>query len=107
LPVSFGSLKSATTEFVSFDVVDMHYPYNAIFGKGLLNILEVALQSPSTPKAEAGTGSKVAIKPECETKRVPLDPRVPDKTVIVAPGLTLEEVTELLLFLDKKSDVFT
>jgi hypothetical protein len=43
LPVSFGTLQNARTEYVTFDVVDMHYPYNAIFGKDLLNTFEVAL----------------------------------------------------------------
>jgi hypothetical protein len=43
LPVSFGSLRNIRTLFVTFDVVDTHYPYNAIFDSGLLNIFEVAL----------------------------------------------------------------
>jgi hypothetical protein len=43
LPVSFGSLSNARTEFVTFDVVDMHYPYNTIFGRGVLNTFEAAL----------------------------------------------------------------
>jgi hypothetical protein len=29
--------------FITFDVVDMIYPYNAIFGRGLLNTFETAL----------------------------------------------------------------
>jgi hypothetical protein len=33
------------TEFITFDVVDMHYPYNAIFGRGLLNTFKAALHS--------------------------------------------------------------
>jgi hypothetical protein len=45
LPVSFGSLRNARTEYMPFDVVDMNYPYNAIFGRGLLNTFEVALHS--------------------------------------------------------------
>jgi hypothetical protein len=45
LPVSFGSLQNARTEYVTFDVVDMHYPYNAIFGRCLLNSFEVGLHS--------------------------------------------------------------
>jgi hypothetical protein len=31
LPVSFGTLKNPRTEHIIFDVVDMLYPYNAIF----------------------------------------------------------------------------
>jgi hypothetical protein len=45
LPVSFGSFHNARTEYIMFDVVDMNYPYNAIFGRGLLNTFEVALHS--------------------------------------------------------------
>jgi hypothetical protein len=45
LPVSFKSLKNARTEFVIFDVVDIHYPYNTIFARGLLNTFEAFLYS--------------------------------------------------------------
>jgi hypothetical protein len=34
LLVSFASLCNAHTEYKTFDVVEMNYPYNAIFGKG-------------------------------------------------------------------------
>jgi hypothetical protein len=33
------------TEFLTFDVVDMIYPYNAIFRRGLVNTFEAALHS--------------------------------------------------------------
>jgi hypothetical protein len=156
LSVSFGSLQNARTEYVTFDVVDMDYPYNAIFGRGLLNTFEATLHSPylclkvptllgailihgrqkdvrnieqgfapghrnvnylqeeaegqqdtSTTKSEPTIISKPSIEPECETKRVPLDPRVPDKVVMISHDLSLEEESELLSFLDKNSDVFT
>jgi hypothetical protein len=45
LPVSFGSLSNARTKSITFDVVDMVYPYNAIFRRGLLNTFEAALHS--------------------------------------------------------------
>jgi hypothetical protein len=45
LPVSFGSFASAHTEYITFDVVDMSYPYNAIFRRGLLNTFEAAFLS--------------------------------------------------------------
>jgi hypothetical protein len=45
LPVSFGSLRNTRIEYITFDVVDMNYPYNAIFGRGLLNTLEAVLHS--------------------------------------------------------------
>jgi hypothetical protein len=45
LPVSFGSPGNARTKFIIFDIVDMHYPYNAIFGRDLLNTFKAALHS--------------------------------------------------------------
>jgi hypothetical protein len=45
LPVSFDSLHNTHTEHITLDVVDMHYAYNAIFGRGLLNTFEAALHS--------------------------------------------------------------
>jgi hypothetical protein len=42
LPVSFGTPKNPRTEYITFDVVDMAYPYNAIFRRGLLNTFKAA-----------------------------------------------------------------
>jgi len=40
LPVSFGDLSNPRTESVTFNVVEMNYPYNAIFGRGIINKFE-------------------------------------------------------------------
>jgi hypothetical protein len=45
LLVSFNTLKNPRTEYITFNVADMTYPYNAIFRRGLLNIFETALHS--------------------------------------------------------------
>jgi hypothetical protein len=45
LPVSSETPKKSSTEYVTFDVVDMLYPYNTNFGRGLLNTFEAALHS--------------------------------------------------------------
>jgi hypothetical protein len=45
LLVSFGTLQNTRMEYITFDVVDMHYLYNAIFDRGLLNTFEAALHS--------------------------------------------------------------
>jgi hypothetical protein len=45
LPVSFGTPKKLHTEYIAFDVVDMLYPYNPIFGRGLLNTFKAVLHS--------------------------------------------------------------
>jgi hypothetical protein len=42
LPASFGNPQNPRTEYITFDMVDMPYPYNAIFGRGLLNTFEAA-----------------------------------------------------------------
>jgi hypothetical protein len=47
LLVSFSTPKNPRTEYISFDVVDMAYPYSAIVGRGLLNTFEVVLHSAS------------------------------------------------------------
>jgi hypothetical protein len=45
LPVSFDTPKNPHTEYITFDVVDMPYPYITIFGRGLLNTFVAALHS--------------------------------------------------------------
>jgi hypothetical protein len=45
LHVSFNTLSNARTEYITFNVVDMAYLYNTIFGRGLLNTFEAALHS--------------------------------------------------------------
>jgi hypothetical protein len=42
LSVTFDSLCNACTEYITFDVVDMNCPYNAIFDRGLLNTFKVS-----------------------------------------------------------------
>jgi hypothetical protein len=42
LPVSFGTVQNARTEYLSFDVV-MYYPYNGILGRGFLNRFEAIM----------------------------------------------------------------
>jgi hypothetical protein len=43
LPISFGTPQNPRTEYITFDVIDMLYPYNAIFSRGLLNTFKAAL----------------------------------------------------------------
>jgi hypothetical protein len=124
LPVSFSTPKKPRTEYSTFDVVDVTYPYNAIFRRGLLNTLEAALHSaylclkvPATfgvitvfgcqqearnigkgfalghknmhfireqqeqHEAQPPMECRKFIEDEGELKKVPLDPRVLDKTV--------------------------
>jgi hypothetical protein len=43
--VSFGIPKNPHTKYITIDVVDMLYPYNTIFRRGLLNTFKAALHS--------------------------------------------------------------
>jgi hypothetical protein len=45
LPVLFGNPQNPSIEYITFDVIDMHYPYNAIFRRGLLNTFKATLHS--------------------------------------------------------------
>jgi hypothetical protein len=45
LSVTFGTPQNPRTKYITFNVVDIHYPYSAIIGRGLLNTFEVALHS--------------------------------------------------------------
>jgi hypothetical protein len=51
LPVSFGTPKNPCTEHITFNIVGMLYPYNAIFSRGPLNTLRwLYTQLSSTSK---------------------------------------------------------
>jgi hypothetical protein len=43
LPLPFGVAPNARSEHVTFDIVDMVYPYNAIMGRGSINKFEAAI----------------------------------------------------------------
>jgi hypothetical protein len=43
LLVSFSDQENARTEYVTFDIVDLYYPYDAIFGRGFANKFNMAL----------------------------------------------------------------
>jgi hypothetical protein len=58
LPVSFGTVQNARTEYLSFDVVEMYYPYNGILGRGFLNKFEVVIhQNPGDARGHHNLGS--------------------------------------------------
>jgi hypothetical protein len=43
LPVSFGTQANARTKYITFDVVDLYYPYNVILGRGFITKFNAAL----------------------------------------------------------------
>jgi hypothetical protein len=43
LLVSFANQQNARTEYIAFDVVDLYYPYNAIFSRGFAKKFNIAI----------------------------------------------------------------
>jgi hypothetical protein len=43
LPLTFSTTPNARSEQITFDIVDMVYPYNAIMGRGSINKLEASI----------------------------------------------------------------
>jgi hypothetical protein len=43
LPLSFGTTPNARSEQVTFDIVDMVYPYNTIMGRGSIKKFEATI----------------------------------------------------------------
>jgi hypothetical protein len=43
MPITFSYVNNTRIEVVMFEIVDMEFPYNAIIGRGTLNIFEVVL----------------------------------------------------------------
>ena len=41
--MSFGTQANARTEYITFDIVDLYYPYNAILGRGFTTKFNAAL----------------------------------------------------------------
>jgi hypothetical protein len=57
-------------------------------------------------KVEARRDATKAKEPKGEFKKVPLDPRVTDRTICISAEAGQQEQAKLLAFLDKNSDVF-
>jgi hypothetical protein len=43
--ITFGYVNNTRTKEVMFEIIDMEFPYNAIIGRGTLNIFEAVLHS--------------------------------------------------------------
>jgi len=69
LPVSFrtvgdpriGTVSNARTEDITFDVVELNYPYNAILRRGTLNAFEAATHSAYLCMKMPGTNGIITI----------------------------------------------
>jgi hypothetical protein len=87
LLVSFGTQKTHCTEHITFDVVDILYPYNVIFSWRLLNTFEAVLHSAYLCLKVPATFSVITILGSQKEARVALDPR-PGRTseALAVPG---------------------
>jgi hypothetical protein len=54
---------------------------------------------------KAPNEAKPTIEADYKTKKVALDPKMPDKALFLGKGLLLEQEMKLLTFLDKNSDI--
>ena len=45
MPITFGYVNNTRIEEFMFEIVDMDFPYNAIIGRGTLNVFEAVLHS--------------------------------------------------------------
>jgi hypothetical protein len=45
MSITFDYVNNTRTEEVMFEIVDIEFPYNAIIGRGILNIFEAVLHS--------------------------------------------------------------
>lgn len=61
LPISLGTIENPRTEHVTFDIVDIQYPYNVILGRGFLNKFEAIVhQAYMCMKMPAAKGTIAA-----------------------------------------------
>ena len=44
IPVSFAEGEKVRIETITFDIVNMDYPYTAIFGRGVLNKFKIVVK---------------------------------------------------------------
>ncbi|XP_012699979.1 uncharacterized protein LOC105913982 [Setaria italica] len=65
LPVSFGNLHNARTERITFDMVEMYYPYFAILGWGFINKFDATIREI----IENSLDIKLDVKPKKQKLR--------------------------------------
>lgn len=144
LYVTFGEGDMERTELITFDVVDIPYPYNVILGHNMLNkcmkiptvggVLSIFGDQEEPRRREGNTGrdrkqvhviktdtQALALQPETNeadgvdlermkpfdhTKKVPLSPSMPERTVSIGRNLSEAEERQLIEFLQNNQDVF-
>jgi hypothetical protein len=94
LPLCFGVASNARSEQVTFDIVDMVYPYNAIMGRRTSSLGPVHRRHGIPVQSNDGT------------KAVPLDPATPKQTTIISKDLASQDEEKLISCLSRNKDVF-
>jgi hypothetical protein len=69
LPLSFGVAPNARSEQVTFDIVDMVYPYNAIMGHGSITKFEVAIHGLYLCMKILGPQGVITVYDDPQTER--------------------------------------
>jgi hypothetical protein len=69
LPLSFGVAPNARNEQVTFDIIDMVYPYNAIMGRGSINKFEAAIHGLYLCMKILGTQGVITVYGNQQTVR--------------------------------------
>jgi hypothetical protein len=67
--ITFGYVNNTRTKEVIFEVVDMKFPYNAIIGRGTLNVFEAVLHSTylyMKIPSNQGVNQSMAVKKQQE-----------------------------------------
>jgi hypothetical protein len=71
IPVSFAEDEKVHTEMVTFDIFNMDYPYTTIFGRGVLNKLEIRLkQSYLCMKMPSALGIIAIHRDQAASRRI-------------------------------------
>jgi hypothetical protein len=99
LLVSFGKVRNGGTEYLSFDVVEMYYPYNDILGRGFLNKFEAVIHQVYLCMKIPVTLGVITIWGHQN------DIRNLNQTVIIRSDLSHDEEGSLVQFHQKNKDV--
>jgi hypothetical protein len=69
LPLSFGVAPNARSEQITFDIVDMVYPYNAIMGRSSINKFEAAIHGLYLYMKISGLQGEITVYGNQQTAR--------------------------------------
>ncbi|CAN6229824.1 unnamed protein product [Urochloa humidicola] len=92
LPVTFGTGFYARTEDITFDVVDIPYPYNTIFGRRLLNAFYAVPHHGFLYMKMSGPRGIINVLGDQELARLIDVGRAPEQREVNELTLTAEDV---------------